>query len=137
MNRYILNIGLLESTVLGNGGPISADGAIETVRDLVGMLWDGRAAVTAYAVHQSDTEPTLVVEIWVDGPAVDRMEALADLLAVRLRQEAVAGAAMTPSGRVGYGFLRGPMADRWGDFSPEYFLLLDGHRAAEPVTDAA
>lgn len=137
MNRYILNIGLLESSILGDGGAISAAGAIETVRDLVGMLWDGNAAVAAHAVHQSDTEPTLVVEVRTTGPAISRMAMLGDLLAVRLRQEAVACAALLPSGAVAYGFLRGPLAARWGEFVPEFFLLLDGRRAAEPATAAA
>lgn len=137
MNRYILNIGLLESSILGDGGAISAAHAVETVRALVGMLWDGDAVVVAHAVHQSDSEPTLVVDVRTTGPAPYRMAMLGDLLAVRLRQEAVACAALLPSGAVAHGFLRGPLAARWGEFAPEFFLLMDGRRAAEPLSRAA
>ncbi|WP_295842507.1 hypothetical protein [uncultured Xanthomonas sp.] len=135
--RYLLNIGLIESALIADGRALSAAGAVETVRDLVGMLWDGNAAVAAHAVHTSDTEPTLVVEVRTTAPAIARMTMLADLIAVRLRQEAVAYAALLPSGAVAYGHLRGPMAARWGEFNPEFFLMLDGRRAAVPAEVAA
>ena len=137
MNRYILNIGLLESSILGDGSALSAAWAVEIVCDSVKTLWGGNAAVVAHAVHTSDTEPTLVVEVRTTGPAIAHVAMLGDLLAVRLRQEAVACAALLPSGAVAYGFLRGPLAHRWGAFNPEFFLLLDGRRAAEPATVAA
>lgn len=137
LNRYILNIGLVESRTIGTGANLSAHGALTITREIVEALWDGSAAVVAHAVHDSDSEPTLVVEIRTPRPAIGRMGMLAEILASRLRQEAIAVAALLPSGAVGYGYLFGPMAAKWGAFDPSYFLLLNGKRAADPAEVAA
>ena len=137
MNRYMLNVGLLESKVMADGRAISAAGALTIVRDMVESIFDGSAVVMSHAVHTSDSEPTLVVEIRTAGPRVGRMAMLAEILCSRLRQEAIAFAALLPSGAVSYGMLRGPMAHRWGDFNPEFFLLLNGERAAAAQAVAA
>lgn len=137
LHRYLLNVGLVESRTIGAGANLSAHGALTIVRELVDSLWDGSAAVVAHAVHESDSEPTLIVEIRTPRPAIGRMGMLAEILASRLRQEAIAVATLLPSGAVGYGYLFGPMAAKWGAFNPAYFLLLNGKRAAEPAEVAA
>lgn len=130
--RYLLNVGLQESTIMSDGRNISAEGALETVRNVVRAMFDKAAAVRASAVHESDSEPTLVVEIFTSLPFCDRVRVLADALCSLLRQEAVAVARVDRDGggEIVWGDLRGPMAARWGEFAAEYFLLLDGTRAA-------
>ena len=130
MNRYVLNIGLLESTIISDGRSISAQDAVEAVRRAVWAMFDYAGHVAAHAVHDSDSEPTLVVEVTTSAPFHDRVRMLADALCSQLRQEAVAVAELNADGGIEWGDLRGPMADRWGSFNPEYFLLLDGTRAA-------
>lgn len=75
---------------------------------------------------ESDTEPTLVVEVDVpfSGPALAA-------LAATLRQDAVA----QWDGR--RGLLEGPSASSWGPFDPAFFFTLDGARLAEPTAAIA
>jgi len=137
VNRYLLNIGLQESTIIGNGQRIPASDALEVVRRTARMVFGREAANTAHAVHDSDSEPTLIVEIGTSRPERDRVRLLADALCSRLRQEAVAVAQMSAEDRIEWGDLCGPMAGRWGEFNPDYFLMLNGRRAAAPMDHAA
>ena len=130
MNRYLLNIGLLESTLISDGRSIPAEVALETVRRTVSAMFYFGGHVTAHAVHDSDSEPTLIVEVTTTDPFHNRVRMLADALCSQLRQEAIAIAELNADGCIKWGDLRGPMADRWGSFNPEFFLLLDGSRAA-------
>lgn len=94
--------------------------------------------VERHAVVQSDTEPTLVVEVTFDpfftakgasatvGQAVYRT-------AKELRQDCIA--VYNPSKPLGA--LVGPHAAKWGPFNPELFFLLDGTRLAQPAAKAA
>lgn len=128
--RYMLNVGLNESNIIGNGRRIEALEAMEVVRRTARMVFGLEAADSAHAVHDSDTEPTLIFELRTAKPEPDRVRLLADALCSRLRQEAVAIAQVNASGMVEWGVLHGPMAERWGRFNPEYFIMLNGQRAA-------
>lgn len=132
MDRYMLNIGLLESSIIGNGRRIPASKALEVVQRTTRMVFGWDAVNIAHAVHDSGSEPTLIVKMLTFGTDHDRVQLLADALCSRLRQEAIALAKLDDSGHVEFGELRGPMAERWGEFNPEYFLLLNGQRAAMP-----
>jgi len=134
--RYLFNVGLIESATIGNAGAIPAFKALSAVRRALDFVLPD-AAIVGHRLHQSDTEPTLVVEVDTDIPRLGAVSAAADLLAVELKQEAIAVAPLSADG-VSWGVLRGPMAERWGAFNPAYFLLLDGKRAAPaPLEEAA
>lgn len=78
--------------------------------------------VHSYAVQQSDSEPTLVVH-------TDRLlspERVASIC-FTLRQEAI----VQYSHVAKTGWVEGPMAENWGEFNPEYFVLIDGRRLSE------
>lgn len=120
MDRYLLNIGLLETT--------HAEDALDAVRHVAGWVFDWDASVGAHAVRDSDTGPTLVVEILTKRPDSGRVRLLADMLCTRLRREAIAVAMLSDlPGLLLWGDLRGPMAERRGGFNKKYFLMLDDH----------
>lgn len=85
----------------------------------------GRQALRE-ALVESDTEPTLVVEVDVpfSGPSLAA-------LSERLKQDAVA---QWDGQR---GLLAGPRAADWGPFDPAFFFTLDGARLAEQPARAA
>lgn len=129
MDRYILNIGLLESATVPDGHVIRIEDALEAVKHATWELFDWDASVGAHAVRESDTEPTLVVEILTKRPDSGRVRLLADVLCTRLRREAIAVAMLSDlPGLLLWGDLRGPMAERWGGFNKKYFLMLDDRR---------
>jgi len=130
MYRYMLNIGLHESSIIGNGGRIKASHAAQTVTHATLSMFNFTAEKWRQAVHNSDTEPTLVCEIRTETPDFGRVRMLAEVLCSRLKQEAVAVARLDDNGNVKHGALCGPMAERWGRFNPEYFIMLNGQRAA-------
>lgn len=76
--------------------------------------------VTASAVHRSDTENTLVAQLSqpLTGGEVDA-------LSRALHQEAIPQLVGTK------GEMHGPEKEKWGDFNPDYFLMLDGSRASD------
>ena len=125
---FILNIGLKSDTL----GDISVALAKQ-------MLWAADLLIKTERVFQSDTEPTLVVEVTsIAGPtftAAALRQLAVDLrqLAVDLGQDCIA--VYRP--QVGRGALVGPKAAAWGSFNPEFFILPDGTRLAAPAAQAA
>lgn len=113
--KYTLNIGLARK------GSSYLD-VVEVIR----ALQDAQLYIGAYALVQSGTEPTVVVE--VDGPA----PAAGYVLAQRLGQDCIA--VWHPDTEVGR--LIGPHAAAWGEFNPEFFLLLDGSILSTTVATA-
>ena len=88
--------------------------------------------VVKHAVVQSDTEPTLVVEVeCYDFPALAWMKM--GQIARDLRQDCIA--IYNPSKRVGA--LAGDRAAKWGPFNAEFFFLLDGTRLSQRGQQAA
>lgn len=129
MDRYILNIGLRESTIIPDGHAIRAEDALETARRATRELFGRDASVGAHAARESDAGPTLVVEILTKRPDSDRVRLLADVLCARLRREAIAVAMLSDlPGLLLWGDLRGPMAERGGGFNKKHFLMLDDSR---------
>lgn len=86
--------------------------------------------VASAAVYPSDTEQALVVS--VPAGSVLHHHFLRDVaaLADTLGQDCVA-VYYTATGK---GQLIGPRAEKWGEFNPEYFLLLDGTRLSVKTT---
>lgn len=80
-----------------------------------------------HKVVQSDTEPTLVVEVSEGFPAAPYR------IAYDLHQDCIA--VYNPTN--GQGELLGPQSHKWGPFNPELFFLLDGTRLAQPAAKAA
>ncbi len=118
----ILNIGLHSDKL----GKIPAHQAVAAVR----LAW---IDVKSVKVAQSDTEPTLVLEAAMRGhDSVENTRTLRKL-AETLGQDCIA----VWSPRVHFGALIGPKAAAWGDFNPEFFILPDGTRLAEPAAKAA
>lgn len=74
--------------------------------------------VREWAVHSSDTEPTLVAVVEVCDKKM-----LAETMADILCQDCVA----IYEQKVG-GFLYGEYAYVWGKFNPKYFIRIDGSR---------
>lgn len=103
----LLNIGLIR----GEGEAIPPEAALYAVRLL------GRVEPIRWAVHRSDTEPTLIVDV----PPMPRLSISA--IARWLGQDAIAVSYGGASGD-----LIGPNAEAWGAFDPTFFLNLDGSR---------
>lgn len=103
----ILNIGLNRP-----------DGGRVDVRAVLAYLVGARVRYVSAGVHDSDTEPTLVlvVDFMPDG----RAHALAE----RFGQDCIA----VYHCDIGRGRLAGPRADAWGQFEPDYFIMPDGAR---------
>lgn len=122
--QVLLNIGL-ESKTLGKIAPVTAISAAR----LNGLT------VTRTAVVQSDTEPTLVLEVTMHGhDSVENTRTLRRL-AEDLGQDCIAVYCQVPIAN--FGALVGPRAAEWGPFNPEFFFLLDGARLQQPVAKAA
>lgn len=105
----VVNIGL----DLPSGGRNTPQQVVEALRS-VGVQ------VTTSAVHQSDTEATVVAHL--DRPLTPEE---AHSVSVALGQEAIV------QHYQGQGELYGPEKDKWGAFNPEYFLTLSGQRLSE------
>lgn len=104
-----VNIGL----DIPGGGKVAPEEAVAALRKI-------GVEVTESAVHQSDTEQTLVAHL---DRALTPEEANA--VSVALKQEAIAQM------HEGEGELHGPKAADWRPFNPAYFLTMKGERAAE------
>lgn len=113
--RNLVNIGLHTNV----GGTLTADEALAALR-AKGLK------VQESAVHQSNTEPTLVART---DRALTPEEG--DALSSELSQDAIA-----QNGPQG-GALYGPKADEWGPFNPDFFLDLQGRRASAPFPQYA
>lgn len=91
-----------------------------TTQQAIASIISMGIATTGHSIHQSDTEPTLVVSCDASPKEVYR-------LAVHLGEDCIA--AYDPE--TGEGYLEGPRADAWGGrFIPEYFIMPDGSRLA-------
>lgn len=87
-------------------------------------------AVQAHTIHKSDTEPTLVALVKAPKFAVDER---IHSISAELGQECIA-VYDTLSGK---GRLIGPKAEAWGEFNPEFFLLINGDRLGTNFSKAA
>ena len=112
---FLLNIGLKSATL----GDIEANTALAAVSRAGVFVW-------ASAVHESDTEPTLVVSGHWQGPE-GQGDAAVERLARELGQDCIAVYDEADDN----GALYGPKP--WGDCNPEFFLTLAGTRLAQPV----
>lgn len=117
---HTLNIGLHTSDRmcerLGICKPASR---IHHPQTVLALLQEMGVWIHSYAVQQSDSEPTVVVRT----NALLTPERVAVLCTV-LRQEAI----VQYSHIAQDGWVEGPMAENWGPFNPEYFVLIDGRR---------
>lgn len=110
--KLILNIGLNVKA----SSQIAAHVALEIVK-ANGLL------VHKHKVVQSDTEPTLVVEVTA-GPFSTGSSGTISTIANDLQQDCIA----VYRADIGKGSLVGPRAASWGKFNPEFFFLLNGKR---------
>ena len=107
---YILNIGLARE-----GKPsLTPQSARKNLRS-TGFI------IGSSCVVRSDTELTLVAQGKFDG-TLNAVEDDVWAASAVLEQDCI-GVYDTNTGK---GALIGPRADKWGEFNPEYFLLLDG-----------
>lgn len=115
----ILNIGL-NSRTNGNIGT----GTV--IREVISCF--GAAAVT---FKHSDTELTCIACVSVNPDLrFDNLENRIHALARLLGQECIA--AWVPFSQ--RGFLIGPNAKAWGEFNPAFFILPDGTRLSEQIS---
>lgn len=114
--EHLVNIGL----DMPDGSPPLATEQVRAALASVGVH------VQEDAVHQSDTEQTLVARL---DRALTAGEAHA--LSAALGQEAIT----TYSGG-DTGALHGPAKHNWGPFNPQYFVLLNGSRLADNAAPA-
>lgn len=123
------------SLVLNIGRRVDSTGAILPASSVYAALEALHLTVLSSVHVQSDTEPTLVVEVesWSDGIGVDAAQAaMIGALAEDLGQDCIA--TWDPS--EGRGLLLGPRADAWGSFDPSFFVGLDGHRLSDTLAIA-
>lgn len=113
--KMTLNIGLARE-----GKPnLTADEVLDALKT-AGLL------VGQNTIVQSDTEPTLVVEVWMDPSVLIPAGAAVYQVAVALDQDCIA-ARISWNGQ---GRLIGPRAAAWGAFDARFFFTLDGNRLA-------
>lgn len=114
-----LNIGLATN----DGNFIEAVDAVQAAANAGFFIYGSE-------VHDSDTEPTLVLTATYDG-AIGSQHTSTYQLAEALGQDCVAvyRHPLIP-GLVGQGRLIGPRAAAWGAFNPEFFILPGGERLA-------
>lgn len=117
MSKLILNIGLATDATA-----FLAAKVVEQILIANGYLIHRRA------VRESDTEPTLVVEVSSGHPASPYH------VADDLRQDCIA--VWNPTTQEGE--LQGPQAHKWGEFDPTRFVLFNGKRLAQqPINQGA
>lgn len=116
----ILNIGLAR-----NGKSNIGVGTV--LRDLASYF-----TVLQHSVQHSETEITVVAEVERRGNILNTANAIF-ILAELLGQECIAVYNCSSA----QGALIGPRADKWGDFNPEYFVMLDGRRMNQPALQVA
>jgi hypothetical protein len=110
---YILNIGL------------ARDGKENlTALDALVSLSCADIKVVEAKVYDSDSEPTLVARVSKET----FLRTAVNWVAIGLEQDCIG----LYDAITGKGQLIGPRADKWGEFNPEYFLLLDGSRLSQP-----
>jgi hypothetical protein len=108
LTNLLLNIGLAR----GDGGNISVGTVLREVYQ-AGKL-------VTYAAHHSDTEQTVIAFVSIEGDYPAKI----NHLCVLWGQDCIA--AYNPVTKAGE--LIGPKAAEWGEFNPEFFVLLDGSR---------
>lgn len=119
--EFVLNIGLAVDAT----PTIAAHVALQIVAA-------NNFRVGKHAVHQSDTEPTLVVEITAfDLPFLVWQQL--NQIAHDLQQDCIAVYSL----KTHKGALAGPRAAAWGPFNPEFFITLDGTRLSAGLSKAA
>lgn len=127
--EVILNIGLDGVPVNGesytNGRRNPA--VVERMFAAVQACRNNGFKVTKAKLVQSDTEPTLVVV------AEDSFPAAPYRVAYDLKQDCIA--IYWPHKAAGE--LLGPQSHKWGAFNPEFFIMPDGSRLANPAAQAA
>lgn len=118
---FILNIGLK----VGVTGSIAAHVAKEIVvaNDFL---------IKSELLIQSDTEPTLVLEVTSMSRSPMLVSQQLHRIAADLQQDCIA--VYRPA--TGGGALAGPGRAKWGSFDPQYFFMPNGRRLA-PVGVAA
>lgn len=109
----ILNIGL------ANTGCASIQQAATVALHILGT-----ANVRTHAVVQSETEPTLVVELYVDAGPGRVYE-----LAKTLNQQAIAYYNV----RGDFGLLIGPKSAQWGRFDANRFFTIEGTKLGDEL----
>ncbi len=120
------------SLVLNIGRRVDSTGTILPASHVYAALEAHQLEVLSSVHVQSDTEPTLVVEVerWHEGIGVDAAQAsMISRLSAALGQDCIA--TWDPS--EGHGLLLGPRADAWGVFNPGFFVGLDGHRLSDTL----
>lgn len=117
--NLILNIGTArKGTNIGIG---------TALRDLASFGF----TINKYTVQHSDTEITLVAD--VDDGDLPGLDNRVDMLSRLLGQDCIA----VYDTEACEGSLIGPRSDAWGEFNPDFFLLLDGSRLGNPLQVAA
>lgn len=109
-----------------NIGLNSANGAIPAEQARQALAANGFSIVRD-AVHESDTEPTLVAVVHLLANNYLIIMQQLHRVAEDLEQDCIA----VYHEHTNAGALIGPRAEEWGPFNPEFFLLLDGRRLSE------
>jgi hypothetical protein len=110
--------------ILNIGMKIGADREISLARlQATLFLFDKSSRIW---LHQGPSEMTAVVQVHNEWP-----DTFVNDLAIALEQEAIA---VYSTVRVA-GKLVGPLAESWGDFNPQSFLLQDGRTLAKYIDD--
>jgi len=117
MMNATLNIGLLTADKSETLAPTDVMMAVERIA--------GKGCIFQAAIHTSDSEDTVVMELVRPLPSHNLV-----WLSHELQQDCVAQF----DGRRGE--LQGPKAADWGPFDPAFFLTIDGQRLAAPALAA-
>jgi len=107
------------TTTVNIGLNVSGGTNLTSVEVQAALINVGAATVVDAQIFQSNTEETLVFEL---GAALTPEQAFA--VSAALGQDCIAQYSN------GVGGLYGPNAAAWGDFNPEFFLLIDGRTLA-------
>jgi hypothetical protein len=120
--QFILNIGL----------KIARTGRENTVSQTVQALERAGFAIEAIAVHQSNTERTVVAQVSIPPslPVADWPSVYG--VSCQLGQEAIG--VWSPA--IGAGALVGPDCESWGDFNPAFFIMPGGNTLSAQTAPA-
>lgn len=99
-------------------------------QQVIAELLTAGFVVRSHTTLSSDTEPTVVASVKAPSFLVEERVAA---ISCALSQDCIA----VYNPETCKGTLLGPRAAAWGDFNPEYFLLLNGERLARPLQAAA
>lgn len=129
MRSLVLNIGLNESSALGNGSPYNVRLVLDALREngwlanlsSLGVFFDGNPA-PMFKLHEGEGELTCVVVLVLPTIDIIEIQSKVDVMARALKQDCIAVVWDRAPSTYYRGVLIGPRAADWGPFDAQYCI---------------